>query len=564
MKKQKDKPVSLRIKTFRIILTGALLLILLISFGGLGMHAYSELTNYHDESRHLMDYAMSLLDMDYLEKIFAETEDIYFALPEEIRSQPFSDEFAEHFYPLVDDEFYAARDILVKCREKTENRNMFLMFEDREHDAIVYVVDGDDIGWAYLPGQWLTSELDKIDQIDHSKWRLNLTHTKEYGWIGTDYHQIAASDGSPLGYIVMDVDMNDFFRRIIRLLYILIPAAIVVILLMAVLASQLLNRHILKYLIQLASAAKEYTARDKIAQIDSTTSYFDALGIRTQDELQDLWQSMTDMEADVNETMHRLKIVTAEQEHMEAELSIATQIQVGTLPHTFPAFPDRKEFDIYAAMVPAREVGGDFYDFFLVDDDHLAMVIADVSGKGISAALFMVNAKALIQNQTKTSGENVAEVLATVNNRLMEQNEANLFVTVWLGILTISTGHVVYSNAGHEYPAIRRNGGLFTVEKDIHCAPLAAMEDLPYRAGAFDLQPGDTLFTYTDGVTEANDSKENLFGMERMLDALNQEPDADPKTLDKNLRSAIGAFAGDAPQFDDTTTLCLKYFGPLG
>lgn len=249
---------------------------------------------------------------------------------------------------------------------------------------------------------------------------------------------------------------------------------------------------------------------------------------------------------------------------MEAELMIATQIQEGTLPRQFPAFPDRTEFEIYASMTPAKEVGGDFYDFFLVDEDHLAMVIADVSGKGISAALFMVNAKALLQNQTMQSGIDVVEVCEKVNRRLIEQNEAMLFVTVWLGVLTIPTGEVTYVNAGHEYPAIYRNGSRFTIEKDIHSGPMAAFESMRFRAGSFVLRPGDTVFCYTDGVTEANNSDQELFGTERLLEALNRQPDALPEELDGSIRQAITDFAGGEPQFDDTTILTVKYFGSTG
>ncbi|MBR2561080.1 MAG: PP2C family protein-serine/threonine phosphatase [Eubacterium sp.] len=561
MRVSEKKYRSLRIKAFRVISIGALLLIILITAIGLGIHGYSELKNYHDESRHLMDFAMSMMDMEYLEKIFEETKDIYDSVPEEIRVSPFTEEYEAYFRGLVDDDFFAARNILVNCREKSENRNAFLMFTDPENSALVFVIDGDELDWAYLPGQWLEEDLNIVSRTENSSWRLMMTRSNEYGWIGTDFKKIYASDGSELGYIVMDVDMNDFMNRVFHTLTILAPAAIFLVLVIAYLASRLMKRHILSHLNELASAAKTYIARDKVAQINTESSYFSDLNIRTGDELEDLWSSMTDMEADVSDTMRRLQTITAERERMDAELSIATQIQVGTLPHDFPAFPDRTEFDIFASMMPAKEVGGDFYDFFLIDDDHLAMVIADVSGKGISAALFMVNAKAQLQNQTMASGCNVVEVFDKVNARLIEQNDAMLFVTVWLGILTISTGDVVYVNGGHEYPAIRRNGGMFSVDKDVHCGPLAARKKMKYKSGEFSLKPGDTVFVYTDGVTEANNNERELFGRERLLDALNSEPEADPMKLDENVHKAIAAFVGDASQFDDTTMLCLKYYG---
>ena len=561
MKEKEKTYISLRVKAFRVILIGALLLILMISAIGLGGFSYAALKEYNEEAEHLMGYAKSLLDMEYVEKIYTATREIYESLPEEIRQDPYSDEFKQKFRVLMDEDYYAARKVLENCRIESENRNVALIMTDPAHSAYIYVIDGDVEEWIYMPGQWIKTDLSKIDRAMQSSWKLMMTREKEYGWIGTDYDPVTGADGSLLGYISIDLDMNDFFRRIFRTLIVLIPGAIAVILFVAYKAARLMVRHILSHLTELAGAAREYTARDKINNLEDSTAYFSKLDIRTRDELEELWQTMTDMELDMNETMHRLRAVTAEQERMEAELSIASRIQEGMLPRKFPAFPDRGEFDIYASMTPAKEVGGDLYDFFLIDEDHLAMLIADVAGKGISASLFMVNAKALLQNQMIQSGRNVVEICEKVNSRLIEQNEAMLFVTVWLGVLTISTGEVVYVNAGHEYPALYRNGGQFTVEKDVHSGPMAAFEKMKFKAGMITLQPGDVIFCYTDGVTEATDGEEKLFGTERMLQALNRQPDAGPKELDENVLTSIAEFVGDAPQFDDTTILCLKYYG---
>ena len=539
---------------------------MIIVLGALTLFAYirAEYINYGDETNHLIDYTISILDMDYVNDMFDRTMEIYDSIPEEERQDPFSDEYIAHYVPLIDDKFYEVRQTLVACREKTENRNMFFMFTDPEHSRIVYVIDGDELEWVYIPGQWIESDMEKIDEVEKSEWRLNLTKTDAYGVIGTDYYAIRDGETGYKCYLVMDVDMNDFYIRIFSALVIMIPGMIGLILLTAYVGIRLINKSILKHLDALADTAREYTARDKVAQIDENSSYFENLNIQTGDELEDLWTSMTDMEEDINMTMRRLQTITAERERMEAELSIATQIQEGTLPHDFPAFPERNEFDIYASMTPAKEVGGDFYDFFLVDDDHLALEIADVSGKGISAALFMVNAKAQLQNQTMASGMDIEEIFRNVNARLIEQNEAMLFVTCWLGIMTLSTGEIIYVDAGHEYPAIRRNGGLFTADKDIHGGPLAAVPTMKFRSGSFRISAGDTVFLYTDGVTEANNNERDLFGTERLLSALNREPDASPRKLDENVRQAIEEFIEGAPQFDDTTMLCLKYYGPAG
>jgi sigma-B regulation protein RsbU (phosphoserine phosphatase) len=230
------------------------------------------------------------------------------------------------------------------------------------------------------------------------------------------------------------------------------------------------------------------------------------------------------------------------------------------LPRIFPAFPDRNEFDLFATMHPAKEVGGDFYDFFLVDDDHIALVMADVSGKGVPAALFMVIAKTLIKNRAQL-GESPAEVLKNVNEQLCEGNEAELFVTVWLAIIEISTGKGVAANAGHEHPTICRANGQYELVEYRHSPAVATMEGVRFREHEFQLNPGDRLFVYTDGVPEATNARDVLFGNERMLAALNLNPAASPEELLHNVRAAIDAFVGDAPQFDDITMLGFHYIG---
>ena len=250
-----------------------------------------------------------------------------------------------------------------------------------------------------------------------------------------------------------------------------------------------------------------------------------------------------------------------EKERIGAELNVATQIQADMLPRIFPAFPERNEFDLFASMAPAKEVGGDFYDFCLVDDDHIALVMADVSGKGVPAALFMVIAKTLIKNRALL-GESPATVLKNVNEQLCEGNEAELFVTVWLAVIEISTGKGMAANAGHEHPVLRRAGGRYELVTYRHSPAVATMEGIRFREHPFELHPGDSLFVYTDGVPEATNSKDELFGNDRMLEALNSEPDAVPEQLLKNVRSGIDTFVGDAPQFDDITMLGFTYMGP--
>ena len=278
-----------------------------------------------------------------------------------------------------------------------------------------------------------------------------------------------------------------------------------------------------------------------------------------EDELRYLAGSFQEMTVRIEQYITNLTAVTAEKERISTELNVATQIQADMLPRIFPAFPERKEFDLFASMDPAKEVGGDFYDYFMVDDDHLALVMADVSGKGVPAALFMVIAKTLLKNRVQAGGS-PKEILADVNNQLCEGNEAELFVTVWLGILTISTGDLITASAGHEYPAVCHADGQFSLLHDKHGLPLASMEFSRYRETAVKLEHGDALFIYTDGVTEATSADRELFGEDRMLAALNHHCAESPSQILPGVRREIDAFVGDAPQFDDITMLCLRFF----
>ena len=252
----------------------------------------------------------------------------------------------------------------------------------------------------------------------------------------------------------------------------------------------------------------------------------------------------------------------AEKERIGTELKTAAQIQESMLPNRFPAFPDRKEFDIYATMEPAREVGGDFYDFFLIDEDHLGIVIADVSGKGIPAALVMMITKTILQN-CAMRGISAGEILAKTNESICSNNEMEMFITAWVGILHISTGVLTAANAGHEYPAVYyEKEGSFSLLKDKHGLVLGGIEGTRYKEYELMLKPGDKLFVYTDGVPEATSADDELFGTERMIDALNSHPREKPEEILSNVRKAVGGFVGSAEQFDDMTMLCLQYKGP--
>ena len=279
--------------------------------------------------------------------------------------------------------------------------------------------------------------------------------------------------------------------------------------------------------------------------------------IRTKNEFGALADDITELTRDISKYTGEIRDLIGAQEKVSAELNLAAKIQDDMLPKKFP---EHEAFKLYATMDPAKEVGGDFYDFFYIDDDHLGLTIADVSGKGVPAALFMMMSKLLIRNYAM-SGLSPAEVLDLSNKSICENNNANMFVTVWFGILEISTGHIVAGNAGHEYPMLRKANGEFELFKDKHDFVLGVMKRKKYKQYEFDIEKGGSLFVYTDGAPEATSADEELFGTDRMLAALNIEANAEPNELIASVKERIDQFVGAAPQFDDLTMMCINFSG---
>lgn len=325
----------------------------------------------------------------------------------------------------------------------------------------------------------------------------------------------------------------------------------------AIIVSLLILRHIATRPLQkLAMAVDEFGAGDGPVG----EARFVELDIESKDEIGELYRNFLNMQNRIIENTESLTRMTAEKERIVTELELANRIQEDMLPNVFPPFPERKDFDIYAVMDPARAVGGDFYDFILIDDDHLALVIADVSGKGIPGALFMMSTKIMIQNVTM-NGLSPAKALEAVNRQIQLNNREEMFVTVWLGILELSTGRLTAANAGHEYPVLMQPEGGFTLYKDKHGFVLGALDGLRYQDYELTMQPGAKLFVYTDGVPEATAADERLFGLDRMLLALNECRAGTPREILEHVREAVDAFVGEAEQFDDLTMLCLEYRG---
>ena len=378
-----------------------------------------------------------------------------------------------------------------------------------------------------------------------------------YGWLMTAMTPVLHEDGTMAGYVMADISMNDVMntRQTFLITLVGLLAAVAAVFLVTFLF--ILRRMVLHPIDLLTQATGDFIQSNE-EELAAGTATVNVPPIRTGDEVELLADSFRKMEEDMISYIRSFVAVTAEKERIGAELNVATQIQADMLPRIFPAFPERQEFEVYATMNPAKEVGGDFYDFFLVDDDHLAVVIADVSGKGVPAALFMVIAKTLIKNHAQNR-ETPGEVFTQTNAQLCEGNDAGLFVTAWMGVLEISTGKFVYVNAGHNPPLLKRAGGQYEWLKSRPGFVLAGMEGIRYRENTLELMPGDTLYLYTDGVTEATSSAQELYGEERLQAALNEASELPVSQLLPRIKNCIDTFVGDAEQFDDITMLGLQY-----
>ncbi len=541
---------------------------------GFGHYLYysSVLRDYRNRTWQMSRTANQFIDKEEALDIAGQVIYTYYNLPEEHR-----DQLCDKRSPLLS-AFDGVRGksfdelcfLLRSIQDNNGGKAAFLAYLEPETNRRIFIADSDPNDTFCPPGSWDELTAEQIRDLTEGReyfldrffgmGRIPATLLKmePYGYRCMAGTVIGSVDGCMV-YVFYDTDMNTALSAVRRFLwtYIGLLAAITFVALFVMIRR--MHRNIVRPINQLADAAKAYTLdRDDDHR---SVPHFASLDIRTGDEIEHLSHTMQEMESDLGTYMQNLTRITAERERISTELSLATRIQADMLPNIFPAFPERSEFDVYAEMNPAKEVGGDFYDFFLVDDDHLCLVMADVSGKGVPAALFMMISKILIQN-IAMSGLSPAKVLEIVNRQICANNREEMFVTVWLGILEISTGKLTAANAGHERPVLREPGGSFAFYKDTHGFIVGGMDNMVYRDYELQLFPGSKLFVYTDGVPEASDAELKLFGPDRILDALNRNPDDSPKALLHSVRDAVDAFVNGAEQFDDITMLCLAYSGP--
>ncbi|MDO4538222.1 MAG: PP2C family protein-serine/threonine phosphatase [Coriobacteriales bacterium] len=382
---------------------------------------------------------------------------------------------------------------------------------------------------------------------------------RDKGYIETDSHitamvPIKTSDGKTTAILCVQRQMDQLATARQGFLNSIAITLVVLALIVSVMQSIYLRKMLIIPIKAISEEAGRFARENVLPEKKLTES------IRTKDEIGDLAGSIDQMEEQVDDYVRNLTQVTRENERISTELGLAAQIQEGMLPNIFPYLPEREEFDIYAKMDPAKEVGGDFYDFFMLDDDHLCLYIADVSGKGVPAALFMMASKMILGVHARNS-MSPAEILEQANDTICESNPEEMFFSIWLGILELSTGKLTAANAGHEYPLLQKPDGTFEVIKDKHGFVIGGIEGMMYMEYEIQMEPGSKVLVYTDGVPEATDANNELYGMERLIDNLNAnpEPSLTPKGVLTKVRTQVDTFVQDAEQFDDLTMVCVEY-----
>lgn len=379
--------------------------------------------------------------------------------------------------------------------------------------------------------------------------------TSEYGYQLTCYRALFSDDGHSL-IIGVDISMNDINSNRIQYIEKVVALSLILLVIFLTIFISIINRYVVKPIMGMEESSRNFVEQTKTIQSPEELN-FRKVPPCSRDEIEILRRSIEDMASGIKNYMIDLQRVTEEKGRITAELDVATNIQLSMLPRIFPAFPERKEFDIYATINTAKEVGGDFYDFYMIDDDHLCVTIADVSGKGVPAALFMVIAKTLLKDHMLL-GKTPAQAFTDVNNLLSEENEENMFVTAWLAVIEISTLKATVVNAGHNPALIRKAGSGYEYYHTRPGMVLAGMPGMKYRQAELQLNEGDILYLYTDGITEANNIREELYGEERLQTSLNSCPTEDPKGILEKVSADIDVFVGEAPQFDDMTMVVLK------
>ncbi len=529
-----------------------------------GIFFYREVTKiYDDMDENIAHEAITIIDDKEIQTLSIDCNNIFRKIcssddPKTIYNMD-SQEFINNFQSIMDTQEY--QDVwkrLNAIRSNTASTALDLIMIYPEYNLGLYIMDASDVN--VLPcGEIFELDMDKYYDKSNNTLKGFYSQSNKYGSLRTKAIPVYSNTENGIyTFLSSDIPTNVINARVRSFILQGALIALVSVLIISGIVILELKKDMIRPMHTIIDAADKFVDGYEIRDIHKKdTNIFEKIDSGKITEVKNLASALRSMELEMNSYLANLDSITREKERISTELDVARKIQAESLPSIFPPFPERDEFGIYATMAPAKEVGGDFYDFFFIDDDHLALVIADVSGKGVPAAMLMMASKILLQNRAMLGGT-PSEVLEFANEQLCTHNVEDMFVTVWFGIYTVSTGEVIAANAGHEYPVVMDEKGDFALMKDKHGPVLGAMEGIKYRDYNFTLKSGEKLYIYTDGVTEATDNDNNLWGVDNMLSALNSVKSESAEQILQKITDSIDEYTRGVAQFDDITQLCIE------
>ena len=580
MKEQKD--TEIKNKPYRFFgikwkMTIALgLIVIVISVISFQLATYIHLTltmsNAIDIDIYSLDRITEKLDLKSVNSLLKEGSKIYYSIPEEKRRDPKSEEYRSLFKSLENEEYLKLRQELLSMAEFENLKWLDLRFEDEENGRWVFLLDTDPkADGRYETGYWedepsgvsvfmgASNQDDNDDQPEKNLFEVfmdlryfDLSSIERFSVVKEIFDP---ETGKLLGYIGAGELYTDYHKSISLFISLYLMVLVFFLIVIYIVSNILVGHWLVNPLVDLTSAAADFIGEKNKSE---NKGYFKRVKITTHDELLLLKDSMTDMESDLSRYVNDISRMTAEKEREAVEMEMSSKIQSSLLPQELEDYSGEHSFEISSLITPAKDVAGDFYDYYVIDDDHIGITIADVSDKGVPAALFMMVTKTLLHIAGKTQ-RSPAEILSSVNRQLYDQNKEAMFVTVFFGIYTVSEKKIVYVNAGHEDPVLfQESTGLFELNKEQHDLVLAIMPEVSYTEHTLFLKPGDKLYLYTDGVTDALNPENEMFGEKKMVDSLNALKDLSGNELLYGMRKCLNDFSKEAPRFDDITMLLLE------
>ena len=561
-KKMNRKSISLARMAAYISVTSSIIIAMVCMLVSVLFFHKESIKIYEVMETSLTRSALAAVDRDVLDDLIIRTSEVVKTIddPAAMRENSEEEYFARFAEIQESDDYKMLWDQLNNSRKGTISTAYCVSLIYPERGYWVYVMDASSTN-VQRCGELLFDDFSEYIGNPGMNYAGNVTYSQKYGRVRTDGVAVYTDDANGIySYITADIPISRPVNNAKKFLLHTSIVAFALSILVCFGVFYVIKKSAVEPVDSMAAKAEDFVGmyEERFDSHVGTEIFSDIYNGRVK-EMKKLSESLRSMELEMNSYLLDIDRLAGEKAKISTELDIANRIQQSSIPNNFDDFEKYRQFELYGDFKAARGVGGDFYDFFMLDDDHLCILIADVSGKGIPAALYMMVSKIAIKTRAEQGGT-PSEIISYVNNNL-SANNVEMFVTVWLGIITLSTGHVVSVNAGHEYPVIADEKGNYELLKSKHGFVCGGMEGVKYKDFEFDIPAGGKLFLYTDGVPESQNIAEEFYGTDRMVAALNECKTLSPKATVEHMHRSLDMFSAGADQFDDTTMLCLWYKG---